>query len=115
MGVRMGGSLEEEAEGAGKRKADGEGGEESPAKKQKSEVANTIKLPTFSIEVAVNQGKLTLKNLSATNRKVPKETKLYSAPGAAVVKLSRDTPGAAFCVSPTTLVWDGGSQRPSRK
>ena len=38
---------------------------------------------------------------------MPKETKLYSA---AVVKLSRDTPGAAFCVSPTTLVWDGGSQ-----
>ena len=101
----------EEAQGAGKRKADDNGGEESPAKKQKSEVANTIRLPTFSFEVALNsQGKLTVKNLSAANRKVPKETKLYSAPGPAVVKLSRDTPGAAFSVSPTTLVWDGGSQ-----
>ena len=57
----MGGSLEEEAEGAGKGKADGEGGEESPAKMQKSEVANTIKLPTFSIEVARGNSHLKIK------------------------------------------------------
>ena len=60
--------------------------------------------------VSLEDNSIKLQNTTTTNRKVPKETKLWTAPGPVVQKASPEVSGVPFAMTLATLVWDGASQ-----